>query len=247
MVSELQPYIKAKGRVNPVSILDIVEDINQLNGWHSKCRDFVYFLLRYQSAKNQIFPSWKSFFYEVEKECGDRHTVAYLPTINKSPTKMDTVQEILFQVKEKAEALNLKETDLVLDHAIYCKAVEIVMQERNEKLRKFINLRMGGFHATCIFLGVIGKRFGDGGLKNLIVESGLLGDDQASQMLKGKDYNNGIRVHLYIAEAITRMEYEAFENWLVTKNKYGIYNELIWMKFMHSRKIITLVSLVSCI
>ena len=139
---------------------------------------------------------------------------------------MDTVQEILFQVKEKAEALNLKETDLVLDHAIYCKAVEIVMQERNEKLRRFINLRMGGFHATCIFLGVIGKRFGDGGLKNLIVESCLLGDDQASQMLKGKDYNNGIRVHLYIAEALTRMKYEAFENWLVTKNKYGIYNEL---------------------
>ena len=30
MVSELQPYIKAKGRVNPVSILDIEEDINQV-------------------------------------------------------------------------------------------------------------------------------------------------------------------------------------------------------------------------
>ena len=234
MVSELQPYIKTNGRVNPVSILDIEEDINQLNGWHSKCRDFVYFLLRYQSAENQIFPSWKGFFYEVEKECGDRHTVAYLPTTNKSPTKMDTVQEILFQVKEKAEALNHKETDLVLDHAIYCKAVEIVMQERNEKLRKFINLRMGGFHATCIFLGVIGKRFGDGGLKNLIVESGLLGDDQASPMLKGKDNNNGIRVHLYIAEAITRMKHEAFENWLVTKNKYGIYSELKDMDEVHA-------------
>ena len=29
----------------------------------------------------------------------------------------------------------------------------------------FINLRMGGFHATCVFLGVIGKRFDDVGSK----------------------------------------------------------------------------------
>ena len=53
-------------------------------------------------------------------------------------------------------------------------------------------------------------------------------------MLKGKNYNNGIRVHLYIAEAITRMKYEAFENWLVTKNKYGIYNELKDMDEIHA-------------
>ena len=58
---------------------------------------------------------------------------------------MDTIQEELCQVKEKAEALNLKEADLVLDHAIYCKAAEIVMSERNTHLRSFINLRKGVF------------------------------------------------------------------------------------------------------
>ena len=42
---------------------------------------------------------------------------------------MDTIQEILCQVKEKAEAFDLKETDLALDHAIYCKAVEVVMSK----------------------------------------------------------------------------------------------------------------------
>ena len=85
---------------------------------------------------------------------------------------------------------------------------------------------MGGFHATCVFLSVIGKRFADKGLKDLIVESGLLGEDKASQMLKGKDYNNGIRVHLYLAEAINRMKLESFENWLVTKNDCRIYEEM---------------------
>ena len=112
---------------------------------------------------------------------------------------MNTIQEVLWQVKKKAEALNLKETDFVVDYAIYCKAVEIVMSERNTHLRSFIKLRMIDFNSTCVFLSVIGKRFAGGGLKYLIVESSLLGEDQASQMLKGKDYNNGIRVHLYLA------------------------------------------------
>ena len=47
---------------------------------------------------------------------------------------METVQEVLIQVKQRAEALTLNETDLVLDHAIYCKAVETVMQKRNVEL-----------------------------------------------------------------------------------------------------------------
>ena len=102
---------------------------------------------------------------------------------------MDTIQEVLCQVKEKAEALNLKETDLVLDHAIYSKAVEIVMSERNTHLRSFINLRMGGFYATCVFLSVIGKRFADGGWKIWLLNLVFLGEDLASQILKGKDYN----------------------------------------------------------
>ena len=71
--------------------------------------------------------------------------------------------------------LGLTETDIVLDQAIYAKAVEILMNPIHEELNKFIVLRMGGFHITCIFLGVIGKRFGDGGLRDLIIESNILG------------------------------------------------------------------------
>lgn len=72
------------------------------------------------------------------------------------------------QVKDKAKALK---TDLVLDHAFYCKAVEIVMKERENHLRSFINLIMGGFYQLnngwfsfrIFFSGnVIGKRFTDG-------------------------------------------------------------------------------------
>ena len=43
---------------------------------------------------------------------------------------MDVLLEVLKQFKQKAEALNLNKMSLVLDHAIYEKAVEIVMNEK---------------------------------------------------------------------------------------------------------------------
>ena len=46
----------------------------------------------------------------------------YLPNIHQLPTKINAVKEVLCRFKEKAKALKNKEADLVLDHAIYCKA-----------------------------------------------------------------------------------------------------------------------------
>ena len=43
-------------------------------------------------------------------------------------------------------------------------------------------------------------------------------------MLKGKEYNNGIHIHFYIAEAISMKKVEAFEEWLRNNNKYSDYN-----------------------
>ena len=43
--------------------------------------------------------------------------------------KVDVVLEVQKQCKQKDESLNLYETDLLLDHAIYAKAAEIVMYE----------------------------------------------------------------------------------------------------------------------
>ena len=45
------------------------------------------------------------------------------------------------------------------------------MEPKNVQLKNFINLRMGGFHASCIFITVIVKRFGAAGLKDLCFEA----------------------------------------------------------------------------
>ena len=99
--NELQPCIKTKGRLNPVAIPIVDTGVNQLNGFSSKCKDLVWLILCYESSTDQIFPGWKGFFYEVEHQAIDKRTVAYLPTINKSPTKIDTIQEVLCQLRRR--------------------------------------------------------------------------------------------------------------------------------------------------
>jgi hypothetical protein len=53
--------------------------------------------------------------------------------------------------------------------------LEILLNPDYEELKEFIVLRMGAFHTSMTFLAVIGKRFADAGLRDLIVESDLLG------------------------------------------------------------------------
>ena len=91
------------------------------------------------------------------------------------------------------------------------------MKEKFTNLRTFINIPIAGFHIASIFLGVIGKRFKDAGIKDFIIESQLLGKDQLDQMLKGKEYN--ISMHIS-----SRKKFEIFEEWLHNNNKYIEYN-----------------------
>ena len=117
--------------------------------------DFIWIVLRKVSPST--IPNWTGFNYLFElPTLKTVQKVSYLPAINSSPTDMDTVLEVLMQSEAKANAMNLPETDLVLDQAIYAKAVEILSNPSHEGLKKFINLQMGAFHTICIFLAIIG-------------------------------------------------------------------------------------------
>ena len=54
---------------------------------------------------------------------------------------------------------------------------------------------MGSFHITCVFLSVMGKRFRDGGLRDLLLESTLVGSGSLNGVLDGKHYNRALRTH----------------------------------------------------
>ena len=82
---------------------------------------------------------------------------------------------------------------IVFDLAIYAKAAEIIWK-RQEEMNKVV-IRMGAFHITCTLLAVIGKRFGDAGLADLMIESGIIGMGSVNGVLNGKQYNRAVQMN----------------------------------------------------
>jgi len=198
ILSEVQPYYPPKERNNPEIVRETEIHSNLIVQTVSKKAELLWVLSRYKSMQEDVkqgIPSWTGFYYEVmPRTTNEPHSVYYLPTINQSPTRFDTVQEVLFQVKEKSEALGLRSTDLVLDHAIYAKALEVMTNPALSFLYKYINLRMGGFHACGIFIAVIAKRFGSAGLKDLMIEANLIGPSSVESALKGSYYSTALLI-----------------------------------------------------
>ena len=96
--------------------------------------------------------------------------------------------------------------------AIYAKAVEVMMNPRYIDLKQFIVLQLDGFHTMCIFIAVIGKRFADAGLRDIVIEANLLGESSVDQMFKGKHYN-AMRNLKYLYKALKRHIIDSFEQW----------------------------------
>ena len=73
---------------------------------------------------------------------------------------------------------------------------------------------MGAFHIACAFLVVLGGRFADAGLRELLVETRTVGPNAMDQVLCGKQYNRAIRCHKTVIEAMFCVRWHEFTEWL---------------------------------
>ena len=146
---------------NTVALVDFDGDI--IHEVISRKKYFLCLISRLKSSESpredQVVPSWIGLFSKVLKKDSPKctSTVLFLPSIGQSPEKVNTVKKEFFQVKVKTETLGITTADLVLDHNIHHRVLEILMNPRNQDIQKFINLKMGAFYASCIFIAVIGK------------------------------------------------------------------------------------------
>ena len=75
------------------------------------------------------------------------------------------------------------------------------------------------FHTTSTFLSVIGKRFQDAGLLDLIIESGVIAEGSVPGVLEGRTYNRAIRFHKLMFEALNRLSWTEFNPWIDEHHK----------------------------
>ena len=67
---------------------------------------------------------------------------------------------------------------------------------------------MGGFHVMGVMLAIIGKRFGDAKLCDLLVESELVAQGSVDGVISGKHFNRAMRAHKALAEALETMRWQ---------------------------------------
>jgi len=66
-------------------------------------------------------------------------------------------------------------------------------------------LRLGGFHTLSCFTACIGILWADGGLRDLLVDSGVYAGCTVDQMLSGKQFNRAIRGLTIAYEALSSL------------------------------------------
>ena len=160
-----------------------------------RLKDFAWFLSRLPLTEDvhlidetaetpQSVPGWSGFNIVAKRnDVPGKSIVGYCQLIDASPTELSTVYTLLKKSVAMANRLGLDDTVIVLDQAIYAKALAVIWKQQQEF--KSVVLMMGDFHVACVLLAVIGKRFGDAGLRDLLIESRIIGTGSLNGVLEG--------------------------------------------------------------
>ena len=152
---------------------------------------------------NYIVPSWTGFNILIRNEMPILHSnIQYLTSIDSPATEMSTVITVLDCCLKIKEQLRSKYIVCAFDQAIYCKAIEL--KWRYPDKYKDCIVMLGIFQMIMTYLAIIGKKFSDAGLKDLVVQSDVVTTGSADKSLSGKMYNRSVRAHKLVYEALYR-------------------------------------------
>ena len=93
--------------------------------------------------------------------------MGYLLAVYGPATNMSTVYELLCQAQSITKTLHIEEVLCVLDQALYAKTAEVIWEQPQQF--SHIVLRFSVLHTICNLLAIIGKRFGDAGLRDVAI------------------------------------------------------------------------------
>ena len=89
-------------------------------------------------------------------------------------------------------------------------------------------LRLGGFHTLSCFITSLGKLWADGGLRDLLVDSGVNAGSTAEQMLTGKQFNRAVRGFTIVFEALKILFVTSFIHWCRTADHFDKIPDVFW-------------------
>ena len=200
---DIIPYFSNKKEGPPRTFNRLDIEPNSSKEEDEELADRAYIVSKMSQLETPL-PGWTGFHTLLHSsKIPPLSTIAYLPVIDASPTEMSTVYTILMKSTKIADQLELKTIVLVFDQAIYYKAQQI--RWKDITLQNRLVIRLGQFHTAKTFLAVLGKRFKDGGLSDILVESRVVAVGSVAGVMNGNHYNRGLSSHKLMYEALQRL------------------------------------------
>ena len=175
------------------------------------------FQIIFQRTASQFVPGWSAFHAMLSTYPAIPTNTGYCQAIPSPPSDFNTVYTVLKRAQSMFRRLGQTVVILTWDETLYSKA-QIVKWRNPDEFADLFN-RLGGFHRATNFMGDTGTIMENSGLEDLFVESGIHGSAMVAKIFGGKAYNRGIRAHKLAFEALSRLKWKAFGNWLNEHNR----------------------------
>ena len=121
-------------------------------------------LLSRRSPSAYQIPSWTGYHMQLRSRLSvARNFIDYLDCLDAPATEMVTIYHLMEKALRIQEQLEIDKLVWAYDQAIYTKAVDVQLKEPEEFSISF--LMMGTFQKLLMFLGIIGTRFKDAGMR----------------------------------------------------------------------------------
>ena len=152
--------------------------------------------------------------------------MSYAPIIESKPNDMSTVFTTMKRCVDMTKAMGQVHSVQTFDQQLYAiaKQVEWAITEtfRNR------TVRLGVFNTLSCYIAAIGKLWGDGGLKYLLVDSSVYAAGTVDHMLNGKEFNRATRAFALAYEALSVSWSSAFFSWCNENDLIKSFSDNYW-------------------
>ncbi|CAC5420519.1 unnamed protein product [Mytilus coruscus] len=231
------PYLKPKCRSEPPRRSDAFDklqlwdynksdDVDQI--WvfsRLLSRDVIEFPIEIKVNEQKI-PFWTGYNCLLSKKGVDVTVVAYPPIIDSNPNDMATVYTAMKKCLDMSNDAGQDYAIQTFDQQLYAIAQQVKWSKPDIFNRHI--LRLGGFHSLSCFLASIGKLWADGGLRDLLVDSGVYAGNTAELMLNGKEFYRAVRGFTLVNEALQVLFISAFIHWCRTFDYFDQIPSAFW-------------------
>ena len=183
---------------------------------------------------NQIIPFWSGSNHHLCRKRPSYTAVTYAPIIDAKPADMATVYTTMRRCKDMCAALGQRHALQTMDQQLYAIAQQVKWALPDELGGNV--LRMGGFHTLSCFIACVGKCWGDAGLLDFLVDSGVYAASTAYQMLAGKQFNRALRGLTLAYETLTAMKLAAFAAWCERSGGSHVVSPVVWGKLADAQQ-----------